>query len=226
MSVKTVIGQVCVQQQKSLLNLGGMSIELGTRIVQSAPNLEEIGIKILEIGNFNINFSAEDQTLLREANRARGEARRNIGIAEDATRAKQFELDQKFQQDARYVQQLAGTWQSYAAGQAVMGAGEGMAHGGAGVGVAALGAQIAAGVGIAQAMNPAAAQGQPPPAPSRADIGAPGAPQHGHPVGPFPSPAAAPTVEQRLERLAELKNKGLITEEEFSARRAKILDEI
>ncbi|WP_438030295.1 SPFH domain-containing protein [Sorangium sp. So ce233] len=257
MSVKTVIGQVCAQQQKSLLNLGGMSMELGARIVQSAPNLEEIGCKILEIGNFNINFSAEDQRLLREANKARGEARRGIGVAQDTARAKQFELDQRFQQDARYVQQLAGNWQNYAAGQAMVGAGQGMAKGGDGSGVAGLGAQVAIGAGLAQAMNPAmAAQGQPqfvpphmqhpgapqqgypgapqqgyPGAPQQGYPGAPqqgypGAPQQGYPGAPQAAPAAGPTIEQRLERLADLKNKGLITDEEFQARKAKILEEI
>lgn len=235
MSVKTVIGQVCLQQQKSLLNLGGMSLELGGRIVQSAPNLEEIGCKILEIGNFNINFSAEDQRLLREANKGRGEARRGVGIAQDAVRAKQLELDQKFQQDARYVQQLAGNWQNYAGGQAMMGAGEGMAKGGGG-GVAALGAQVAVGAGMANMMNPAfAGQGQPqfvPPHmqqqgyPGAPQQGYPGAPQQGYPGAPQAAAAAGPSIEQRLERLADLKGKGLITEEEFQARKAKILEEI
>ncbi|MEZ4312201.1 MAG: hypothetical protein R3F14_29585 [Polyangiaceae bacterium] len=74
LSVKTVIGQLCVQQQKSLLNMAGMSMEIAGRIQQSAPNLEEIGIKILEIGNFNINFSAEDKQMLQEANKKRAEA--------------------------------------------------------------------------------------------------------------------------------------------------------
>jgi hypothetical protein len=275
MSVKTVIGQTCAQQQKSLLNLGGMSLELGARIVQSAPNLEEIGVKILEIGNFNINFSAEDQKLLREANKARGEARRGVGIASDAARAKQFELDQKFQQDARYVQNLAGNWQNYAAGQAALGAGEGMAKGGGGSGVAALGAQVAVGANMAHMMNnPAYAQQAPQFVPPHMQPGAqpgmppqgyPGAPQQGYPGAPqqqgpqgyagapqgyppapqgyppapqgYPGapqpqahpgavPAAGPTLEQRLERLADLKSKGLITDEEFQARKAKILEEI
>lgn len=156
MSVKSVIGQVCSAQQKSLLNLGGMSLELAQMIIQRAPNLEEIGVKILDIGNFNINFSPDDQKLLREANKRRGEARRNIGVAADEARAKQFELDQRFANDARYVQQLAGSWQSYAAGQALMGAGQGMAKGEGGPGVAGLGAQMAVGVGMAQMMGGAA----------------------------------------------------------------------
>jgi membrane protease subunit (stomatin/prohibitin family) len=160
MSVKTVIAQTCAQQQKTMLNLGGMSLELSQRIVASAPNCEEIGIKILDIGNFNINFSAEDQKLLREANKERGQARRGVGIASDTAKAKQFELDQKFGQDARYVQQLAGSWQNYAAGSAMMGAGEGMAKGGDGSNIAGLGAQMAVGVGMGGMMaNQAHPQG-------------------------------------------------------------------
>ncbi len=136
MSVKTVIGQVCAQQQKSLLNLGGMSMELGARIVQSAPNLEEIGVQDPRDRQLQHQLLGRGQKLLREANKARGDARRGVGVAQDTARAKQFELDQRFQQDARYVQQLAGNWQNYAAGQAMMGAGQGMAQGGDGSGVA------------------------------------------------------------------------------------------
>jgi membrane protease subunit (stomatin/prohibitin family) len=159
MSVKTVIGQTCSQQQKSLLNLGGMSAELAGRITQSAPNLDDIGVRILQLGNFNISFTEEDKNLLREANKARGEARRGISIAQDTARAKQFELDQQFGQDARYVQQLAGSYGNYAAGKAMMGAGEGMAKGGADAGMAGLGAQMAVGVNMAQMYQPGMAQG-------------------------------------------------------------------
>lgn len=235
MSVKTVIGQLCVQQNKSLLNLGGMTMEIAGRIQQSAPNMEEIGVRILEIGNFNINFSAEDQRMLREANSKRAEARRGVGIASDQAQAKQFGLDQKFQQDARYVQHLAGNWNNYAAGNAMMGAGEGMAKGGANVGMAQLGAQAAMGVQMAGMMNPN--QYAPPP------NFAQGAPQYaggqpmqqqpaqGQPQGQ-PQQAAAPaaggaqSIEARLQKLVALKQQGLISDEDFNARKAKILEEI
>jgi hypothetical protein len=147
LSVKTVIGQLCVQQQKSLLNMAGMSMEIAGRIQQSAPNLEEIGVKILEIGNFNINFSAEEKQMLQEANKKRAEARRSTGIAQDTARAKQFEMDQRFQNDQRYTQ-MAGGWNQYAAGSAMMGAGEGMAKHGTGAAGAA--AQFGVGMGVAQ----------------------------------------------------------------------------
>ncbi|MDI1478780.1 SPFH domain-containing protein [Polyangium sp. y55x31] len=214
MSVKTVIGQMCAQQGKSLLNLGGMSMEIAGRIQQSAPNLDEIGVKILQIGNFNINFAADDQKRLTEANKARAEARRGVGIAADTARAQQFQLDQKFQQDARYVQHLAGSpaWNNYAAGQAMMGAGEGMAKGGGNTGVAQLGAQAAIGMGMAQNMmqphfqQPQYAQQQPP--------------------QPQQAPGGGQSVEARLQKLAALKQQGLISDEDFNARKAKILEEI
>lgn len=173
-------------------------------------------MKILQIGNFNINFAADDQKRLTEANKARAEARRGVGIAADTARANQFQMDQKFQQDARYVQHLAGSpaWNNYAAGQAMMGAGEGMAKGGGNTGVAQLGAQAAIGMGMAQnmmqpqfAQQPQYAQPQQPPQPQQAAGG-------------------AQSLEVRLQKLASLKQQGLISDEDFNARKAKILEEI
>lgn len=228
-SVKTVIGQMCAQSGRSLLNLGGMTAELAGRMVQAAPELNEIGIKVLQIADFNINFSAEDEKLLREANKTRAEARRGVGIAADTTKAKQFELDQRFGNDQRYVQQLAGNYTNYAAGQAMMGAGQGMAKGEGGGGVAALGAQMAVGVGMANMMGGAGhgMQGQQP----QFQVGGPAmAPGMGGPPGAAPAAAApaggAPSIEDRLARLASLKEKGLISDEEFASRRNAILAEI
>lgn len=153
MSVKAVIGSVCATQQRSLLNLGGMTLEIGQQIMQRAPNLEEIGVKITDLGAFNINFNNDDQTLLREANKKRGEAKRGASIAKDVAAAKQVELDQQFGQDARYVQQLAGNWNNYAAGSAMIGAGQGMSKGGGeGGGAGMLGAQMAVGMGMMGSM--------------------------------------------------------------------------
>ena len=261
LSVKNVIGQLCVQQQKSLLNMAGMSLEIAGRIQQSAPNLEEIGVKILEIGNFNINFSAEDKQMLQEANKKRAEARRSVGITADTTRAKQMELDQRYQNDQRYTQ-MAGGWNQYAAGQAMLGAGEGMAKGGANVGVAGVGAQAAIGMGMAANMMQPGWGGppqgypqqgypqqgypqQPPQGYAQAPQGYPQAPQgypqapqgYGPPPGAPGAPPAAPpqaaapaggtpSVEERLAKLADLKNKGLISDEDFNQRKAKILAEI
>ena len=218
MSVKTVIGQLCAQTGRSLLNLGGMTADLAGRMVQSAPDLADIGVKILQIADFNINFSAEDEALLREANKARAHARRNVGIAQDTAAAKQFELDQKFGQDARYVQQLAGNYSNYAAGQAMMGAGEGMAKGGGNSNMAGLGAQMAVGVGMAQMMG-----GTPMAQPQFGMQAAP--PVAAVPAAAAPA-AAAPSIEDRLAKLKSLVEKGLISEDDFAKKRDAILAEI
>jgi membrane protease subunit (stomatin/prohibitin family) len=224
MSAKTVIGQMCSQTGRSLLNLGGMTAELAGRMVQSAPNLADIGVKILQIGDFNINFSAEDEQLLRGANKERAEARRNVGITSDTVKAKQMELDQKFSQDQRYVQQLAGNYSNYAAAQAMMGAGEGMAKGGSNTNMAGLGAQMAVGVGMGNAMA-----GQAGAMPQFA-IPGPGQAQGAAPAAPAAAPAAAApaqtSVEDRLAKLASLKEKGLITDQELAQRKSAILAEI
>lgn len=223
-STKTVIGQMCAQSGRSLLNLGGMTEELAGRMVQAAPELNEIGIKILQIADFNLNFSAEDEKLLREANKARAEARRGVGIAADTTKAKQFELDQRFGNDQRYVQQLAGNYTNYAAGQAMMGAGQGMAKGEGGAGVAGLGAQMAIGMGMGNMMHGAGGGGA---QPQFAVGGAPPA-QGGYPAAPggAPAAAAAPSLEDRLAKLVSLKEKGLINDEEFASKKNAILAEI
>ena len=154
MSVKAVIGGTCAQQQKSLMNLGGMTMEIQAAIMAHAPNLAEIGVLITDLGNFNINFNADDLATLREANKARGEARRGVSIAKDVASAKQVEIDQQFGKDARYVQQLAGNWNNYAAGSAMIGAGQGMAQGGGeGGGAGMLGAQMAVGMGMMNSMG-------------------------------------------------------------------------
>jgi len=209
------------------LNLGGMTSELAGRMVQSAPNLADIGVKILQIGDFNINFSAEDEQLLRGANKERAEARRNVGITSDTVKAEQMKLDQKFSQDQRYVQQLAGNYSNYAAAQAMMGAGEGMAKGGGNTNMAALGAQMAVGVGMGNAM--AGQAGAMPqfaiPGPGQAQGAAP-APPGAPAAAPAAAAPAQASVEDRLAKLASLKEKGLITDQELAQRKSAILAEI
>jgi membrane protease subunit (stomatin/prohibitin family) len=112
------------------------------------------------MGQFNLNFSEEDRQRLVEANAEIAKANRGVKVAEAQAKAKQFELDQKFGQDAKYVQQLAGNYQNYAAGQAMIGAGQGMAQHGVGEGgVAGAGMQMAIGVGMANQMSGAMAGG-------------------------------------------------------------------
>ena len=169
--VKTTLGELCDNEGKSLLFAVSLTTKLAAAFVAHAPDLNDIGIRILQVGQFNVNFSDEDRASLKTANDEIGQAKREVlkkqiavaGAAAEA-QGKQFELDQKFGQDSRYVKELAGSYQGYAAGQAVMGAGQGMAaHGMGGGGIAGMGAQMAVGVGMGNVM----AQGFAPQAPQQ-----------------------------------------------------------
>jgi membrane protease subunit (stomatin/prohibitin family) len=157
--VKTTLGELCDSEGKSLLQAVSLTTKLAAAFVAHAPDLNDIGVRILQVGTFNINFGEQDRQRLVAANaeiaKAQREVRvRQIGVAGAAAdaQAKQFGLDQQFGQDARYVKELAGSYQAYAAGQAVIGAGKGMAEHGVGGGLAGIGAQMAVGMGVGNAM--------------------------------------------------------------------------
>jgi len=152
--VKTSLGELCEVEGKSVLQAVSLTTKLSQAFIANAPDLNEIGVRILQMGQFNLNFSEEDRARLVAANAEVAKANRGVKIAEAAAKAKQFELDQKYQQDAKYVQNLAGNYNNYAAGQAMIGAGQGMAtHGVEGGGIAGAGIQMAMGVNMANQMS-------------------------------------------------------------------------
>ncbi len=159
-AVRTTLGEMCEVEGRSVLQAMSLRQKLAQGFVARCPDLNEIGIRVIQMGDYQINFSDEDRDRLKEANAEIAKAQRavrvkQIGVAGAAADAqqRQFELDQKFQQDARYVQQIAGSYQGYAAGQAMIGAGQGMASHGVGEGgVAGMGAQMAIGMNMGGAM--------------------------------------------------------------------------
>ncbi|MEM1414715.1 MAG: SPFH domain-containing protein [Myxococcota bacterium] len=189
-TVKTVVGQVMVNEQKSMLQLMPLQNQLARTFEQYAPDLENIGVKILQVSDFNLNLSDDDEQTLKAAQAEIGAAKRaarvaQIGIkqAEAEAAQKQFELDQKFADDSRYTGLAGGDFGRMAAGKAMMGAGEGMAKGGGGGGGEGgggnpmmAGAGLGAGFGMAQAFGAAFQQHgrQPPPPPQPAASGAAG----------------------------------------------------
>ncbi len=168
--VRTTLGELCEIEGKSVLQAMSLRQKLATAFVAKCPDLNDIGIRILQMGDYQINFSDEDRQRLQEANAEIAKAQRAVRIkqigvagAQADAQAKQFELDQKYQQDSRYVQNVAGNYQNYAAGQAMIGAGQGMAaHGVGDGGMAGAGVQLAVGMGMAQ--NLAGAGAKPGPA--------------------------------------------------------------
>ncbi|MDB4942522.1 MAG: hypothetical protein JWP97_2056 [Labilithrix sp.] len=160
--VKTTLGELCEIENKSVLQAVSLTTKLANAFIANAPDLNEIGVRILQMGQFNLNFSEEDRQRLVEANAEIAKANRGVKVAEAAAKAKQFELDQRFGQDSRYVKELAGNYNNYAAGQAIIGAGEGMKNFGVeGGGIAGAGVQMAMGVNMANQMGGAMQAQQP-----------------------------------------------------------------
>lgn len=119
-----------VQNSWPILGLSAFTPEIETEVIAAANGqLGPYGVALVRMGNFDINLADEDEAQLKNLAR-----------------------------DTAYSR-LAGSFNQYAAGEAALGAGQGMAKGGAGVG----GAFLAAGVGaVGQAA--ATAPGPTPPA--------------------------------------------------------------
>lgn len=185
LGVKSTLGEVCEVEGKSLLQAVSLTTALAQRFVQRCQPLDDCGLRVLQMGNFNINFSKEDKERLQAAQAEVAKARRGVAVAQSQAQARQFELDQKFNQDARYVQQLAGNYGNYMQGQAAVAAAQNQ-----GGGVAPMAAQMAAGVGMAGWMqqNMMAPQGPQFPVPGMA------APQGQAPMAPSPPHAVAPAA--------------------------------
>jgi membrane protease subunit (stomatin/prohibitin family) len=114
----------------------------------------------------------------------------------------------KLSKDVAYTR-LAGGFQQYAQGQSMLDAGTGMAKGGEGSGNALGGMGMGMGFGMAQMfMNQQHPQGAPPQA--------------------TPPPPAAPqrTVLDRLKELNELKTAGLLTDDEYGAKKAELMKQL
>ena len=144
MGVKTTLGEVCEIEQKSLLQAVSLTSALAQRFVQRCAPLDDIGMRVVQMGNFNINFNPDDKKRLTAAQGEVAKARRGVAVAQANAQADQFALDQRFNQDARYVQQLAGNYNNYMQGQAAVAAAQNE-----GGGIAPVAAPAALGVGVA-----------------------------------------------------------------------------
>ncbi len=199
MGLKSTLGELIKSREYTLLDLGQMGPEVARRVVQNCPDLANCGVQVLEIGKLNINVSEEDQRRLDEKQdviaTAKVEAlaaQRGVAKAQAEAQAKQFALDQEFQQRARYVNQLdMQRYGQFAAAEATMGLGQGLAQGGDGVGAAAMaqGMALGAGLGYGQRAAVPPGYGYPPPG-----YPPPGYPPPGYAAPPpgYGQPGAAP----------------------------------
>src|SRR5262249_60357597 len=100
-------------------------------------HIDSLGVKVVRLGNFVIGIREEDEANLK-----------------------------KLYTDAAYVRMAGGLqgYQQFAAGKAMMGAGEGMAKGGDGGGAAGTGAGLGVGFAMANMFSQQARPGAPSPA--------------------------------------------------------------
>ena len=198
MGLKSTVGELIKSREYTLLDLGQMGPEVARRVVQNCPDLANCGVQVLEIGKLNINVSEEDQRRLDEKQDVIAQAKveamaaqRGVAKAQAEAQAKQFALDQEFQQRARYVNQLdMQRYGQFAAAEATMGLGQGLAQGGDGASAAALaqGMALGAGLGYGQRAAGPPGYGYPPPG-----YPPPGYPPPGYgPGAPPPGYGAAP----------------------------------
>src|SRR5437763_586392 len=138
--MRTDVTRQIVRNGWPILGLAAFIPEIEQAVVQvtNEQQLATYGLSLVRMGNFDINLSEEDENNLKD-----------------------------FSKDTAYSR-LAGGFQQYAAGEALLGAGEGLAKGGAAAG----GAILASGFGVGQQAVGGVAQPPPPQAPSQPAVGA------------------------------------------------------
>jgi membrane protease subunit (stomatin/prohibitin family) len=148
--MRTDITQQIVRNGWPILGLSAYTPEIEQTVIDKGnEQLGSYGLVLVRMGNFDVNLSDDDEASLK-------------GLAKDTAYSR-----------------LAGSFQQYASGEMMKGAGEGMAKGGGATG----GAFIAAGMGLGgQAAAPMAPGPTPPPAPGFAGAG-PGFAGGGGPAG-------------------------------------------
>lgn len=183
--IKDRIAELLVKKKWPLLDVtsGAYTEEIEEEVVGGMDkHTANYGVKITAFGNFTISIKPEDEATLK-----------------------------KLSKDVAYSR-LAGGFQQYAQGQAMLGAAEGMAKGGGGgdggggAGNALGGMGMGMGFGMAQMfMNQNQGQQQQQAQPQQA------------------AAPAGPSVMDRLKQLNELKTAGLITDDEFNAKKSELM---
>ena len=176
------IAELIVKKKWPLLDVtsGAYTEEIETEVIAGVKqHVDPYGVTVVRFGNFTISIKPEDEATLK-----------------------------KLSKDVAYSR-LAGGFNQYAQGQAMLGAAEGMAKGGEGSGNALGGMGMGMGFGMAQNfMNQQPQQGNH---------------QQSPPLAAPAAPAAGPSVMDRLKQLNELKAAGLLNDDEFNAKKAELM---
>lgn len=178
-AAKKTVPNFVIRQKIEVQALGAYHDELGQTFLQKCDDLSEIGVQFLGLGDFTINFSEEEMKRLQEAQDKYAEIK--------AKKRAKDELG-------------AGNYMQYAAAEAMLGAGQGMAKGG-GEGGGMMQGGMGFGMGMAmanmygqqvQGMYPQ--QGMPPQGMPPQGMPPQGMPPQGYPQQGMPPQAAMPTA--------------------------------
>ncbi|WP_225410899.1 SPFH domain-containing protein [Stigmatella hybrida] len=178
------IAELLVKKRWPLLDVtsGAYTEEIETEVISGLkPHVDGYGLTVVRLGNFHVSIKEEDELTLK-----------------------------KFSKDAAYSR-MAGGFQNYAQGQAMLGASEGMAKGG-GHGSGSDGALQGMGLGMGMGMAQMFTNNQ-----QQARQAPQGPPPEAAGGGDSRSPA------QRLKELHELHKAGVLSDDEYSAKRAELM---
>lgn len=186
------IAELIVKKKWPLLDVtsGAFTEEIETEVIAGlGTHTEKYGVSIVRFGNFTVSIKPEDEATLK-----------------------------KLSKDVAYSR-LAGGFQQYAQGQAMLGAAEGMAKGGGdgggGAGNALGGMGMGMGFGMAQMFMNQNQQQQQMQQNQQAQAQAAQA-----------NTGGGRSVMDRLKQLSELKAAGLISEGEFNDKKAALMKEL
>lgn len=145
-AVKRTIPSFVIRQKIEIQALPAYHDELGQQFLAKCADLSDIGAQFLDLGDFSINFSDEELKRIQEAQDRYAHIKAKKRAKDDLT-------------DGNYMQ--------YAASEAMLGAGQGMAKGGESSGMVGAGAGLGMGFAMAnqfgQHMQPQQPQYAPPP---------------------------------------------------------------
>jgi membrane protease subunit (stomatin/prohibitin family) len=161
MGVKTTLTRLLRNGELTMMDFGTAGPDVAKAIVRDCPDLAKIGVQILEIAKLSVNLSDEDQARVDafqdQIVQAKLDARKakiDIERAAAEATARQFALDQEFANRARYLAELdMARYQQYAAAEATLGLGRGLAQVSDGVQAGVVGAQVVAGMGLAAGLG-------------------------------------------------------------------------
>jgi membrane protease subunit (stomatin/prohibitin family) len=180
-SVKKTVPTFVIRQKIEIQTLPAYHDELGQAFLQKCDDLADIGVQFLDLGDFTINFSDDELKRIQDAQDRYADIKAKRRAKDELTN---------------------GNFMQYAAGEAMLGAGQGMAKGGEGTGMVGAGAGMGMGFAMAnmygQQMHPQQGGGPQQGGPPQGGYPPPGYPpqhghpQHGHPQHGHPQQAYAP----------------------------------